>query len=92
MESKPIERTINLITRGAKNYPTVCMEIAKELTDQSVKVYKANLSLLRLSAKAAGILTFPLWIVPLALAFFVVSRLPVIHPVPPTKQPKLLSK
>lgn len=75
MQPSTLDKTVNLVSRSMANYPTVSLEILKELKIQLFNTIQSLLNLLRLFLKTLGILTCPLWILGLALAFFVVVRL-----------------
>ncbi|WP_038345632.1 hypothetical protein [Acinetobacter sp. A47] len=75
MRPTTLFQTSNLVKRAVKNYPTVCSDIGKEVLNQMVKTFYTVVDLLRLFAKAGMILLFPFWIIPFALAFFLIIRL-----------------
>lgn len=75
MKPTTLDKTVNLVSRSMTNYPTVSLEILKELKIQLFNTLQSVLNLLRLFLKTLGILTCPLWILVLAFAFFVIVRL-----------------
>ncbi|MFH4038901.1 hypothetical protein WAJ79_14610 [Acinetobacter baumannii] len=75
MKPTTLDKTVNLVSRSMNNYPTVSLEILKELKIQLLNTLQSILNLLRLFLKTLGILTCPLWILVLAFAFFVIVRL-----------------
>lgn len=75
MNPTTLDKTVNLVSRSMTNYPTVSLEILKELKIQLFNTLQSVLNLLRLFLKTLGILTCPLWILVLAFAFFVIVRL-----------------
>lgn len=75
MKPTTLDKTVNLVSRSMTNYPTVSLEILKELKIQLFNALQSVLNLLRLFLKTLGILTCPLWILVLAFAFFVIVRL-----------------
>lgn len=75
MKPTTLDKTVNLVSRSMTNYPTVSLEILKELKIQLFNTLQSILNLLRLFLKTLGILTCPLWILVLAFAFFVIVRL-----------------
>lgn len=82
MKSPTIVRTAEIVARSTRNYPAVMMDMSKELKNQGIATAKSLADLGKLMLKALGIITFPIWILPLALAMYVTFRVCEAHPVP----------
>lgn len=80
MSTTPIEQTKIIVTRAVNNYPKVVMELSNEVKNQLVATGKEIYSLLRLSVKTVGIVTFPVWIVPVALVMCLTIHVLSIQP------------
>lgn len=80
MTTTSTEQTKIIVNRAVQNYPVVVKDMAKELKEQGLATAKEALSLLRLSTKALGIVTFPLWILPVALVMCLTIHVLNIQP------------